>query len=148
MRQVLDEVSDEDLIPVRDGLLQGVTCIEQGLHYPAQATAAVLLTAMLERYFMASSGQNMTQLAEEWAELSPGEGPIRQLRWSAILWSAALALEGYRIQRGDPMPTGFSRHASVHAFELAQYRPANVLAGLMLVVALVRELNQFESQGS
>lgn len=39
------------------------------------------------------------------------------------------------------MPPDFNRHASAHRVSGVQYTPVNALASVMLVTALIRELN-------
>jgi hypothetical protein len=72
---------------------------------------------------------------------------FERFRLVAILQTAGCAIEHYRGDQGDPIPTRFNRHASTHRVGGIQYTRSNSLTSLMLVVSLIRELDFWAGRG-
>jgi hypothetical protein len=56
-------------------------------------------------------------------------------------------LQRYFANAGDPVPSSFSRHATIHSVSDEQYRDENSLASLLLVVALTKEADLLMDEG-
>lgn len=80
--------------------------------------------------------------AEDWREES-----FLLLRWALIRSCMPNVLTPFWPTDGDPIPTQFNRHASVHALSEAQYTQTNALVGIMLVVSALRERYQIQVEG-
>lgn len=136
IRAVLPAVQSPILVDQRDAVLQGVDAYDAGAPHPAQAMAATVITTVIEQHF----GHSLGTARQKWDGLDPDEEPLLSYRRSLLLRSLGGALQNFR--GNDPVPNRFNRHATVHRFDLKQYRTVNALAGLMLATSLLRELHQ------
>ncbi len=49
------------------------------------------------------------------------------------------SLQRFFVDRRDPVPSSFSRHATIHTVSDEQYNEVNSLAYLLLLVAFIKE---------
>ncbi|MCU1661503.1 MAG: hypothetical protein JWR58_1568 [Pseudonocardia sp.] len=63
---------------------------------------------------------------------------IAEMRWGFVHMPAIVVLDEFWEYKGDPIPTKFNRHATVHAAGRVQYTPANAV----LATSLVGEAHQ------
>jgi hypothetical protein len=54
-----------------------------------------------------------------------------------VLWPAWHSHQQFRTNRGDKIPSTFSRHGSVHAVGEVQYTKTNAVQGLLLLVSMI-----------
>lgn len=121
----LGEVTDPSLADVSVALHQGVRSYEWGYSFPAQAIAAVVLTSLIKQQLEVSD---------------PGESPLLTFRRNSLLRAGGTALNSYWPSPGDPVPSLFNPYATAHRFDLTHFNQANALAGLMLGVSFLRDL--------
>lgn len=76
-------------------------------------------------------------------EADEREASIREFRWVAVQIAVGKALDEYNPATGRPERSDFNRNASAHRVKRPQYRQVNALSALMLVTALLLELNDF-----
>ncbi len=69
----------------------------------------------------------------------PMKLPWRSFRLFVVLGMVAQSLQPFFVEKGDPVPGQFSRHASAHTVDPLQYREENALAALLLLAAFLRE---------
>lgn len=104
-----------------------------------QALSASVLSAALHRHFEEKAFGKLRELLREADEK---EASIREFRWVAVQAAAAKTLDDFDPVSGLPEHEDFNRHASAHGVGQPQYGQANALTVLMLVSALLIELDQ------
>lgn len=98
---------------------------------PAQALAANLLDTLVRKVTDPELRQAMT-----------GRAAIDGIdeRYVLVRWVVVPIRQGHSRffpDKGDPIPTAFTRHATVHAVSRAQYSTSNALVVIMLVTSLL-----------
>lgn len=71
------------------------------------------------------------------------EASTREFRWVALQPAVGKALDEYNPATGRPERSDFNRNASARRVTRPQYWQGNALSALMLVTALLLELNDF-----
>jgi hypothetical protein len=143
LRDVLDAVTDASLSSLRQSLYEALDSHEAGHHQAAQALAAATLsTAIHERFGHRGFGTARKQFL---GVLPLEEAGLREFRLFAVIAAVAVALDDYNPLTGEPVRTNFNRHATAHRVAEPQYSRANSLTALMLVAALIRELDELLS---
>jgi len=100
----------------------------------AQALAAADISAII------NGGFGLTfKKAEPRFHGDPKKASIRAFREQAVFNTVSQSLQRFFADGGDPMPSSFSRHATIHAVSEVQYTEVNSLASLLLVVAFIKE---------
>lgn len=138
-RAVLDEFDSETHLVT--GLRTALDTYEAGFHEPAQSYASSILDTALREAFAVPkrwSYPNVKKLlhtGKDWRSLA-----LRSAR--IVPTSAALRglLEDFWTDRGDPIPTSPSRHASAHAVHPDQFNQVNAIKFLMLASAMLAEM--------
>jgi hypothetical protein len=125
LRKSLGEVTDPALADLSVALHQGIRSYEWGYAFPAQAIAAVVLTALIKQQLDAGDG---------------AESPLLTYRKNSLLRAGGTALNSYWPKPGDPVPSLFHPYATAHRFDLTLFNQTNALAGLMLGVSFLRDL--------
>ena len=69
-----------------------------------------------------------------------GASPLLTFRRNSLLRAGGTALNSYWPSAKDPVPSLFNPYATAHRFDLTHFNQANALAGLMLGVSFVRDL--------
>lgn len=123
--KALGEVTDPSLADLSVALHQGVRSYGWGYTFPAQAIAAIVLTSMIKQLLEASD---------------PGPSPLLTFRRNSLLRAGGTALNSYWPSAKDPVPSLFNPYATAHRFDLTHFNQANALAGLMLGVSFVRDI--------
>lgn len=103
----------------------------------AQTLTAAALTAMAEAYLM-ERGERFSHLVKR-DDRDPMTASIQGFRRAVVYKRVAVAVNGFA--HGRP-PALFNRNASAHTVSPRQLTRANSLAGLMLGVSLLRELER------
>jgi hypothetical protein len=70
------------------------------------------------------------------------DSTLSELRWGLAHVPAVVVLEMFNAPAGDPIPTGYNRHASAHAAGRIQYTPANAIIAITLATSIVREAQE------
>jgi hypothetical protein len=125
LKKELGEITDSSLTDPSVALHQGVRSYEWGHAFPAQAIAAIVLTSLISQHLEASE-----------SEVSP----LLTFRRNSLLRAGGTALNSYWPSPGDPVPSLFNPYATAHRFDLTHYNQTNALAGLMLGVSFLRDL--------
>jgi hypothetical protein len=137
LRACLAELAAEDLLTARDAAENAINAFEGGHAYAAQALAAAALTACIEHVI----GWKLGRMRQEFEAQEPLSASISRFRLVATCAVLARAtLSRFDVSKGDPIPSHFNRHASLHTVSPIQYTPLNALISLMLLVSLLREL--------
>jgi hypothetical protein len=123
--KALGEVTDSSLADLSVGLHQGVRSYGWGYIFPAQAIAAVVLTSLIKQQLEAGD---------------PGVSPLLTFRRNSLLRAGGTALNSYWPRPGDPLPSLFHPYTTAHRFDLTNFNQSNALAGLMLGVSFLRDL--------
>jgi hypothetical protein len=124
LKKELGEVTDASLTDPSVALHQGVRSYEWGHAFPAQAIAAIVLTSLI------------TQQLEANHEPSP----LLTFRRNSLLRAGGTALNSFWPSPEDPVPSLFNPYATAHRFDLTHFNQTNALAGLMLGVSFLRDL--------
>jgi len=141
--RVLGEVVWHELGYFADCARDVVSAMKDGHDRPAQSFAASILTGLLQgtlQYRTLKEARDA--FSEDWKEES-----IFLLRFALITSTIPTALSQFVPHNGDPVPTAFNRHALSHFPDPAQLTEANALVGLMVIVALLRELQALHDNG-
>lgn len=134
LKKELGEVTDASLADLSLALQQGVRSYECGLSFPAQAMVAVALTSVIRQ-----------QLDTPQADTA-GESALVTFRRNSLLRAGGTALNSYWPRRGDPVPSLFNPYATARQFDLTHFTQANALAGLVLAVSFLRDLQAVAEQ--
>lgn len=117
---------------VDDFALEAAYALREGRWRSSQALSANLLDSVLSNAIEESAH----------AEVKNNK---KKIDWESYPVKPALVLGAlygiharYFPSKGDPIPTKFSRHASVHGVSIQQYKQVNAVIALMHVVGLLR----------
>jgi hypothetical protein len=134
LKKGLGEITDGSLAELSFALQQAIRSYEGGLSFPAQALVAVVLTSLIRQ-----------QLDTPQA-IDPGEAPLLTFRRNSLLRAGGTALNSYWPRPGDPVPSLFNPYATARYFDLTHFTQANALAGLVLAVSFLRDLQAVADQ--
>jgi len=137
LKKELGEVIDASLADVSFALQQGVRAYEGGLSFPAQALVAVVLTSVIKQQL---DTPNLAGVGQKLQRGDPDESPLVTFRRNSLLRAGGTALNSYWSRPGDPVPSLFHPYATAHHFDLTHFTQANALAGLVLAVSFLRDL--------
>ncbi|MDD2818118.1 MAG: hypothetical protein PHN51_04910 [Candidatus Nanopelagicales bacterium] len=117
---------------VDDFALEAAYALRDGRWRASQALSANLLDSVLSNAIEKSAHDevknNRKKIAWETYPVKP-----------ALVLGALYGIHAqYFPSKGDPIPTRFSRHASVHGVSIQQYKQVNAVIALMHVVGLLR----------
>jgi hypothetical protein len=143
LKKELGEVTDASLADLCFALQQGVRSYEGGLSFPAQALVAVVLTSVIKHQLDTS---NLTGVGEKSQISDSGESPLLTFRRNSLLRAGGTALNSYWPRPGDPVPSLFNPYATARHFDLTHFTQANALAGLVLAVSFLRDLQAVADQ--
>lgn len=130
---------------LRDQVLliqQAAAAFEAGHSHSAQALATVAFDSLVLS-FIGRHNQVELQLQPVTEEVLAAEF-VRVAALSPIL----VAFSRYQPQNGDPIPTRYNRHATVHSGSAIQFTQVNALIALMLAASTLRTCADFETTES
>lgn len=136
---LLDDVQATDFARERDAAREAINAFRVGHHRAAQALAATAFTSTCHVWF-ATGGTG--QIAETMRAAQDRAG-VSQLRIISIFEAAEPALRAFNPLHAKPKFRFFNRHNSAHRITDEQFTEANALAAIMLLAALLRELEQW-----
>jgi hypothetical protein len=132
--RVLAEVTHPRLASLRDVASEGLRSYRVGVKRAAQALSAAAVSAVLADHL----GETEFRRARQ--RLTAAEArDLRDLRRVSVELALAAAIA---VTHVEPPPEGFNRHLSAHGVDPDQYTDAHALAGLMLLVGVLRELHE------
>jgi hypothetical protein len=137
LRKELGEVTAASLADLSFALQQGVRSYEGGMSFPAQAMVAVALTSVIKHQL---DTPNLAGVGETSHAVGAGESPLLTFRRNSLLRAGGTALNSFWPRPGDPVPSLFNPYATAHHFDLTHFTQANALAGLVLAVSFLRDL--------
>jgi len=135
---VLADVTESDLALERGAAGEAIRALRDGHEKAAQALAASVFTSIIHLAFQT---RKIEKIRKQMAETHPEKAGILELRLRTIYLAAARALDCYRPETGRPVRREFNRHNTAHRITPEQWTDANALRAVMLVTALLRELN-------
>ena len=138
-RTRLAEVEDPTLVYLADCAREAAEAFDAGYERSSQALCASALTGLVQSVMGYDKlAKARDELAENWDEMN-----LPLLRYGLIVSTVPSAL----VQFGDVVPDRFNRHAVSHSPSPVQFTRLNALVALMLVTALVRELDEIARRG-
>lgn len=135
----LAEVVHSDLVGWGGKTQEAVNAFRDGHIAPAQALAAAVVTAGLERGMRFKSLKRVRKMADD---LSPDEAAFALYRTSLVLQLGSRCLQ----RHGFEQP-GFNRGASLHEVSDDQYNSENSLAAIMVAASVLREAQELRDTG-
>lgn len=134
----LAETAEAGQTAIVDAMRQAVAAARAGLWIPGQITAAAALDSLVGAETMIKDHVGAID-----ARYSDDEVVAIEFRLALILRAVPRAFSEFWVDRGDPLPTDFNRHAAVHRLSHENLNVANALFGLLLVASLIRELVEY-----
>lgn len=135
----LAEVVHRDLTGWGGKTQEAVNAFRDDHIAPAQALAAAVVTAGLERGMRFKSQSKVRKMAND---LSPDEVTLALYRTSLVLQLGSRSLQG----EGFEQP-GFNRGTSLHEVTDHQYNSENSLAAIMIAASVLREAQELRDTG-
>lgn len=141
--EALNEIAGTEITTLVQYAREATDAARAGAWSPAQAMSAAILTTVLELHM----GLSLSKARKE-LESNPDEASVGSIRCAFILSCVPWSLAEFYIHKGDPVPTDFNRHASVHQVSIPQYTQRNGLVALIMTVALLREIHEHQANGT
>lgn len=140
---VLADVRWDELDYLRGCAEDVVAAMRDGHDRPAQAFAASILTGLLQGTLEYGTLKEARDAFEgDWRDQD-----MYLFRYAVITSTIPKALGRFFPHEGDPIPRTFNRHALAHIRHPDQLTEINALSGLMLITALLRELQELKDAG-
>jgi hypothetical protein len=134
---VLLEVESEELAPIAGAAEEAIRSARAGAPGPAQSHVASALGHVAHGYF---GYEGFGPVRERFADIDPiNDVGFAEFSFYAIGRAWVISIASFK-QAGD----GFNRNLTAHYVGAPHYSDANLLAGLMLLVGLTRELQRQE----
>lgn len=137
---LLERIEQQRLLPLREATQESLETYRSGFFSSSQALSASILSSALHEHLGEKSHRKASR---HFREADEREASIREFRWVAVQLAVGKALDEYNPATGRPERSDFNRNASAHRVKRPQYRQVNALSALMLVTALLLELNDF-----
>jgi hypothetical protein len=135
----LGELVDQDLTGWACKTREAINAYRDGHASPAQALAAAVITAGLERGMRFKKLQDVRKLANR---LSPDEAELALYRTSLVVQLGSRCVQGTGFEK-----PGFNRGASLHEVREDQYNGENSLAAIMIAASILREAQELRQSG-
>jgi hypothetical protein len=140
-RRRLAEIEDPKLAYLAECAREAVDAFTGGHQRASQSLSASILTGLLQSVLgYEKLAEARKEFAVEWDELS-----LPLLRYGLIVSTIPSCLSQF--YPGDEVPSTFNRHAVSHHPSPVQFTRINALAALILVTALLRELDEIARRG-
>ncbi len=131
----LAEVTHPDLQHLPTAAEQAINAYRDGHHGPAQSHAAATLSGIVHRHF---AYRKFADARVRFERDHPDDVGLAQLRMTTLL-----RVFGRTITHTKYAQPGFNRHATLHEIPGDQHTPAHALTALLLLVGLLRELDEW-----
>jgi hypothetical protein len=135
---LLNRIDNESLKGLRAAAQESLEAYRSGYFKASQALTTSTLSTTVHEQLREKSHSKVRQ---KFLDADKQEAEIRDFRWIAIQRALAKVLEDYHPVTGQPERSDYNRNASAHRVKEPQYRQVNALSGLMLLVALLVELD-------
>lgn len=139
--EALQQVTGTDISTLTPGAMDAVRAAQAELWRPTQAMAAAVLDTALQVH----CGYTLGGARD--VDHDPDRVPSPFHRYGYVMSCMPHSLQNYYPKGGDPIPTTFNRHASVHAVSSEQYTKVNALVALIYMTSLVREVHELQVTG-
>lgn len=137
---VLDQGAVPDFARERDAMRDVIAAMRAGNHRAAQALAAAVFTSTCHVLF---NHGGTGAIAKNMRATDPMDAAIAQLRIRCIFMTSATALEKFNPVAAKPAFRHFNRHSSLHRITEEQYNEGAALGSIVLVAALLREVDEW-----
>jgi hypothetical protein len=147
-REALADVDHPRLLPQRRLLAAAVDALADGHDEAAQSLAVLVAeTAVLQA---GAAGHidgiakhvKLYERVKDAVRVNLDEAPVWLLRVAASLAPVAAFFTPFYPHKGDPVPTGMSRHVTVHFAFDEHYTEEHAVVAVLLMASLVRGLQQ------
>lgn len=118
-----------------DALREAAASASDGRWIACQATTAVTLDTLVGAETLIK--RHLSTITERY---SVDDVTLYEMRLALILRAVPPAFTEFRVHRGDPVPSRFNRHATVHRVSYDQLTKLNALTGLLIATSLTCEL--------
>lgn len=134
---VLEGVTHRRLADERSFALDCVRALREGHPNAAQALAANLLDSVMQRFISKNFRRELTnnEFKTNGVTFDFDDYSFRLALTFAPVWCAHAR---YKPWKGDPIPSEYGRHASVHGVSRRQYKRINAVIALMLVTSVIK----------
>lgn len=139
--RLLDEATSSEFTLERDAARDAIAAFHDGHFRAAQTLAAATFTSACHVWFE----QGGTGRIAETMRTLPDRAAISQLRIVSIFEAGEPALRAFNPLHAKPRFKSFNRHNTAHRITSEQFTEANTLAAIMLVTALLREVEEWPS---
>jgi hypothetical protein len=136
-RETLTNCESEDVAPYVVFGLAALDTLDSGSDRAAQALVGALIDALVTAYFGADRYEH-TPNRRTTTNAAYEEFTVREFIAMAPIWQA---YQQYHVEKGDPIPRTFSRHATAHTVNPRQYSRRNAIQGLLLGCSLIYFFN-------
>lgn len=120
---------------ISDALMETAGSAADDRWIACQATTAVALDTLVGAETLIK--KHLKTIAERY---SADDVALFEMRLALILRAVPPAFTEFRVHRGDPVPSRFNRHATVHRLSYEQLTQRNALMGLLIATSLACEL--------
>lgn len=138
-RGVLDRCQSPESATATTFALSAINTLESGHVDAAQALIGSLADTQINKRFTKKERLKLTRNGKTKTNEAYEEFALHEYIAFAPTWEA---YHPFWVQNGDPIPTKFNRHATVHAVSAEQYTLGNTIQGLMYACGLVWRLDQ------
>jgi hypothetical protein len=140
VEESLAAVDHRHLVSKKAAAAEAVASYRGGHKRAAQTLAASALTSVIHEDLGHRGPRSFTKARAKFREKHPEEVEMRQMTITALMWAMHRALRDLRSRA-----QGFCRNATLHGVD-RQFSDRNALAGLMLLVGFLRELEIWHSR--
>ncbi|OCW84096.1 hypothetical protein A8M60_11890 [Nocardia farcinica] len=138
-REVVARHSHEEMRELAEAAAAALDALDAGNHRAAQALTASLIDATLRNRLNGKRHDYMPSKSGKRTKAAFDELSVRSFIAFAPIWQT---YQQYDPDKGDPIPTTFSRHATAHTVSADQFTLANTMQGLMVAVGLLFHFNE------
>lgn len=136
-RRALADLASSDVDDLVTLASRAVDALADGHHEAAQALAATVLDSTISRMIPEGGTRKPLTRSKPGTSAPPEVAEIRRLI-DLMVWYPVYNSHGeFWPGHGDPIPTVYSRHATVHAAGAVQYRTANAVQAVLVVTSLL-----------
>lgn len=132
----IGDLKSEQLAFLGGLAMQAVSCARLGEFGAAQATATAVADTAIRKFWKLNAREVRALGRPDFDDV-----PIRSLPRALCGAILARVFEQFFVERGDPEPDSYNRHASIHGASEKQYTTVNALLGLMTAASLLCQVD-------
>jgi hypothetical protein len=144
---VVADVTEQTLREHKARLVDAIRAHEAGLHAPAQAMSAVVITALLQWVYAHQELRNV-KASPLRAPQQPDDLGFRLFKVAVLIEAAVPAVQGGRDKLSDKALVQFNRHDTLHRVADEAYELPNAMTALLLATGLLAEAQQMLEDGT